>query len=108
MIVLSRTEVPNRIRSHAAIETRHQTQRGLDAAERRRLNALVTEALSPADALPAAEVDDTARREALVALRGWYEEWSTVARAEVKRRDHLILLGLARSAAAKTKAPPAP
>jgi hypothetical protein len=83
-------------------------QRGLDAAERRRLNALVTEALSPADALPAAEVDDTARREALVALRGWYEEWSTVARAEVKRRDHLILLGLARRSAAKTKAPPAP
>ena len=33
---------------------------------------------------------------------------ATVARAEVKRRDHLILLGLARRAAAKTKAPPAP
>lgn len=37
-----------------------------------------------------------ARQQALVALRAWYEEWSEIARACIKRRDYLQRLGLAR------------
>lgn len=70
--------------------------RGLNDAERGRLQGLVDDALGPAELLPAPDTTaHEARREALSALRAWYDEWSAVARAEVKRRDHLILLGLA-------------
>jgi hypothetical protein len=33
--------------------------------------------------------------EALLDLRDWYVEWAGIARLVVKRRDYLILLGLA-------------
>lgn len=80
--------------------------RGLNPAERTRLQSLVDAALGPAE--PLAEPNTAgpeARREALVTLRDWFEEWSAVARAEVRRRDHLILLGLANRRARKTPAP---
>lgn len=83
--------------------------RGLTADERTRLQGLVDAALGPAD--PLVEPDATApeaRREALIALRDWFEEWSAVARAEVRRRDHLILLGLASRRRAKKATAPAP
>jgi hypothetical protein len=38
---------------------------------------------------------DIARLEALVELRKFYEEWSEIAKVTIKRRDHLIRMGLA-------------
>ncbi|MEO7328753.1 MAG: hypothetical protein ABI193_09260 [Minicystis sp.] len=38
---------------------------------------------------------DEKRRKALTELKDWFEEWSTAARAVVKKRGHLIRLGLA-------------
>ncbi|AKF10463.1 hypothetical protein [Sandaracinus amylolyticus] len=80
----------------AAIAT--LARRGIDAAERDRLARLVKAAksaspLAPID--PAAERTERERRNALVRLRGWYEEWSDITRAVIRRRDDLIRLGLA-------------
>jgi len=79
-------------------------ERGLTDDERTRLRELIELALGPTEALPVADMDAISeRRRHLVALREWYEEWAAVARAEVKRRDHLILLGLAERKRAKKK-----
>ncbi|WP_437783573.1 hypothetical protein [Sorangium sp. So ce1097] len=43
------------------------------------------------------------RREALVKLRGWFDEWATTARAVVKKRSYLIRLGLANRKAPERK-----
>ena len=70
--------------------------RRFDKAERARLAKLVESALGPT--APLDETSDSAgteRRAALTALRGWFEEWSTAARAVVKKKSHLIRLGLA-------------
>ncbi len=48
---------------------------------------------------------EVARLEALVELRKFYEEWSEIAKATIKRRDHLIRMGLA-SRRAPTKPEP--
>ncbi len=45
---------------------------------------------------------------ALGDIRAWYEEWSRVARTVVKRRDHLILLGLAQRKAPAQPGEPEP
>jgi hypothetical protein len=73
-------------------------RRGLGPVELARLAELVRVACS------VKTVADGGRRErfaadrqaALVALRAWYEEWSELARACIKRRDLLQNLGLAR------------
>lgn len=80
--------------------------RGLDKAERKRLQGLVDVALGPTSPLPeAAEPQQNARRrEALVKLRGWYDEWSATARAVIKKRGYLIRLGLASRKAPRRKA----
>jgi hypothetical protein len=70
--------------------------RGLTSAERKRLKKLVDVALGPTttlDELP--KVDTSARLLALNELRAWYDEWSTIARAVVKKRGDRIRLGLA-------------
>ncbi len=80
---------------HAALAT--LGARGVDAAERARLRALVRRANDLAGfnaARRQAEVDRRAR-EALVEQRRWLEEWSDMARSVIKRRDWLIRLGLA-------------
>lgn len=73
--------------------------RGIDAAERARLWALVRTAQgaapSPSDD---ANVIARARYNALVELHAWFEEWAEVARAVIKKRVHLIALGLANRA----------
>ncbi|MGK3988288.1 hypothetical protein WME99_34925 [Sorangium sp. So ce136] len=83
--------------------------RGLDKAERKRLQNLVGVALGPTSPLPEqAELPETARRrEALSQLRGWFDEWSTTARAVVKKRGYLIRLGLANRKAPQRKTPAA-
>ncbi|WP_437853568.1 hypothetical protein [Sorangium sp. So ce363] len=87
--------------------------RSLDKAERKRLQGLVDVALGPTSPLPEqAELPETARRrEALVKLRAWFDEWSTTARAVIKKRRNLIRLGLASRKVRQRKptaAPPKP
>ncbi len=79
--------------------------RGLTRAERKRLKTLVDVALGPTAALPdLPKVSTSARLVALNDLRSWFDEWSTTARAVVKKRSDLIRLGLAaRKFAAKEK-----
>jgi hypothetical protein len=70
--------------------------RRFDKTERDRLEKLVETALGPTAPLDATPADQgAARREALTSLRGWFEEWSATARAVVKKKSHLIRLGLA-------------
>lgn len=74
-------------------------RRGLDGAERKRVAALLKTAKSgkvhtgASDAR--AEADDGEYEQSLLELREWFEEWSEIARLNVRRRDHLIRLGLA-------------
>jgi len=87
-------------------------KRGLNAAERKRLSDLVHVALGPTPALAAIESADNGRRDALLRLKLWYNEWATVAHASIHKRSHLIRLGLAtrhvNAPAAPTPATPAP
>ncbi|WP_437742794.1 hypothetical protein WMF39_45950 [Sorangium sp. So ce1504] len=84
--------------------------RGLDKDERKRLKGLVDVALGPTSPLPeTTELPETARRrEALSKLRAWFDEWSTTARAVVKKRGYLIRLGLANRKAPQRKPAAAP
>lgn len=87
-------------------------QRGYGPDRLKALRSLVKQAQSSPAALPsdpaAAPADDPARTAALVALHAWWKEWSEIARAVIRRRDHLIALGLARRTARKPEAAPAP
>lgn len=73
--------------------------RGLSPKERARLSSLVEVALGPTSTLaPEPEHDKKRkadRRNALVALKDWYEEWATTARSLIKKRAYLIRMGLA-------------
>lgn len=93
----------------AALDT--LTGRGFDTAERERLRALVETAQTLADpdeeALPA-DADSTGPDPALVALYGWYKDWSNTAHSVIKKRSHLIALGLAERRPAKKAAAKAP
>lgn len=72
-------------------------KRGIDEKERKRLAGLV----KAARAIDKMKVDEARVKaeaeyeEALLDLRDWYVEWAGIARLVVKRRDYLILLGLA-------------
>ncbi len=98
----------------AALDT--LATRGIDANERARLRALVERAEGYTATDLGAERARAARQEAedvaLKELRVWYDDWAEMARALVKRREHLIRLGLAKrksskKAAAKPAAEPA-
>jgi hypothetical protein len=85
--------------------------RGLDKAERARLKALVDVALGPTEPLPEAPAPaaKTSRRDALIKLRAWYDEWAATAKAVVDKRGYRIRLGLAsRKPPARKTAAPAP
>jgi hypothetical protein len=82
-------------------------KRGLAAKERDRLQSLVEVALGPTETLAAPAPDSGARRQKLVALRGWFDEWSSAARAVVKKRGYLIRLGLATRKVKQKDATPA-
>ena len=73
--------------------------RGYTKAERLRLQALVDAALGvraePGQPTPPAIVDPEVRRAALLDLKLWVNEWSTVAHARIKKKSWLIRLGLA-------------
>jgi hypothetical protein len=85
---------------HAAIATLNA--RGYGEDERARLRALVDSArkVTPANPPPAT---GAAREKIVLELYGWLNEWSTVAKSLVKRRDHLIRLGLAKRRATKAQ-----
>ena len=77
------------------------TERGFDQDERKRLREQVTLAQSadlpetrPAAPTEEEQVDE--QEQALLKLYAWYEDWSETAHATIRRRDHLIRLGLAR------------
>lgn len=75
---------------------------GIDAAAREELGRLVAIAKGSKSfdkAIATEEEDDRA----LLALRDWYYEWSEIARQVVKRREHLIRLGLAERRAGEPK-----
>lgn len=86
---------------HAALET--LSKRGITAAERKRLRALVdvvrnaerssapAAVVSPRSEAAAPPTDDQR-----LALYEWFREWAEIARATVRRKDYLILLGLAK------------
>jgi hypothetical protein len=82
-------------------------RRGLDKDERERLAKLVNIALGPTPSLAAPPVaPQTARRSALLELKLWCNEWSTVAHAVIKKRSHLIRLGLATRRSPRVEDPP--
>lgn len=70
-------------------------KRGYDATWRKEIHALVQTALGP-DNEPITLPEPGAPREAaLVELKRWYDDWAETARAVIKKRGHLIRLGLA-------------
>lgn len=72
-------------------------QRGIDDALRAHLRQVVAvaQAARPMD-LPTNQATTDELQQALEALSGWYRDWSETARAMIRRRDQLILLGLAK------------
>ncbi len=77
-------------------------ERGIDAAERKRMSDLLALATSsPEPVVPVtpaakakAEQRNAEQRQAKIELWLLFHEWSEVAKADITRRDHLILLGL--------------
>lgn len=87
------------------------TKRGITPALRGQLQELVTLALSPAETLTSVPAGDQAeRKQALVSLRAWFDEWSSSARAVLTKRAHRIRMGLAtrRSPSKRREAPAEP
>jgi hypothetical protein len=74
-------------------------KRGLGPSERKELASIVEIATSTPETRPPTPEQVAAEDEAYVRALGdlwvWYDEWSEIARVEVKRRDRLMLLGLA-------------
>jgi hypothetical protein len=85
----------------AAIATLEK--RGITANVREHLRGLVSvaQAAKPGDA-PVVETVPATQPQALEALHAWHRDWSETARAVVRRRDHLILMGLAKRRTRKT------
>lgn len=78
----------------------HLASRGLTKAERARLRALVHVALGEGREATPEEIEAQhsaaqARATSLLELRSWFDEWSSIAQAHVKKRSHLISMGLA-------------
>ncbi|APR77025.1 Hypothetical protein A7982_02372 [Minicystis rosea] len=83
------------------------TARGITKEERTRMRDLLVIARGPsAETTPAPEAEDDDSieeqiREAKIELWRWYAEWAEIARADIRRRDWLIVLGLAKRKQAK-------
>jgi len=100
-----------RAADHAALAT--LAARGVTPEERKRVRALVeaAEVLTDDGAPDDRELTATEQQSRLREARAFYEEWSTIARTLVTRRDLLIRLGLAQRkapAAAEKPTPPTP
>ena len=80
--------------------------RGYPAGERARLRGLVAAAQTLVVEAP---ISDAEREATLQKLYAWFNEWSTIARMVLVRRDHQIAVGIAKRRKAKTdEAPSAP
>jgi len=82
---------------HAALAT--SDARGITKDERKRLRDLiaVVHGTDMPEGSPAKDAKgNEERREDSSALRKWFVGWSETERAVIKRRDHLIRLGLAK------------
>lgn len=69
------------------------TKRGYSKEERERLRALIKTTQTATMAEPP---DETDRVNVLLELYGWINDWGTQAKNAIRRRDHLILLGLSK------------
>lgn len=86
-------------------------ERGIDAAERKRMSDLLGVATSSPEPIVPVSPTDKAKaaqraaeqRQAKIELWLLFHEWSEIARAVITRRDHLILLGLAKRKQKKAK-----
>ncbi|HEX2569434.1 MAG TPA: hypothetical protein VH877_07725 [Polyangia bacterium] len=85
-------------------------QRGLTQEERRRLRGLIevvktggATLTGPVGAAEGTE-EEGGEEQDLRKLRAWYEEWAATARVGIRRRDHLIQLGLAHRKSAARQA----
>jgi hypothetical protein len=67
-------------------------ERTYTQAERKRLRTLVDTAQQFSNAAP---ITDAQRLQLLTVLHAWHTDWATTAKLVIKRRDHLIALGLA-------------
>jgi len=70
-------------------------KRGYPSTERARLIEVIKIAQSAPAVPPPSTDEDAAQEQALLRLYAWFNDWSETARAVIKRRDHLIRLGLA-------------
>jgi hypothetical protein len=79
----------------AAIDT--LKKRGITADTRQHLRGLVAvaQAATLAESAVMPQPSD-AQQKSLEALAAWHNDWSETARAIIRRRDHLILMGLAK------------
>jgi hypothetical protein len=70
-------------------------KRGITKDERTRLRGLVDAAAPASESVaPRSGPHPTDHETRLLALRAWYEEWASIARAAVTREDHLARMGL--------------
>lgn len=85
-------------------------KRGLTPEVRKHLAQLVKVALGPTGAAsqPAPTVDPAQRRERLVAVKLWHNEWAATARAVIHKRAYLIRMGLASRRPSKKSEPEKP
>jgi hypothetical protein len=81
---------------HAALET--LAARGYTKEERVRLRGLVKTAQTLIVTKP---ISDVEREATLQTLYAWHNEWSTIARMVLTRRDHQIAVGIAKRRKAK-------
>lgn len=81
-----------RTEDQAALAT--LAERGIDAAERARLRALVDAATGAPDPVELMALATEPNAEDVAALAAWFEDWSSTAKLVVKRRDILFRLGL--------------
>jgi hypothetical protein len=81
-------------------------KRGINAKTREHLRHLVAvaQAAKPMDQPADPPVNDV-QQKALESLNAWHRDWSETARAVIRRRDHLILMGLAKRRSHKDEDP---
>lgn len=78
-------------------------KRGYTTEERARLRGRVATAQTMVVAAP---ISDAEREAMLQKLYAWHNEWSTIARMVLVRRDHQIAIGIAKRRKAKKGEPP--
>jgi hypothetical protein len=81
-----------RAADRAAIAT--LTGRGITPEVRRRLRELLKVAQTAEAPVFPVDASSEERDQALRELRAWYKDWSETARAVIRRRDYLVMLGL--------------